>query len=408
MKILYFGTICGLNTYDQLLKECNEKPSVASIVFETALLSGLHANDASVDIHSFPMIPVFPHSHLLYFGGNYENLSCGYTSRWLQTINVPVLRQLSRRMDARRVLKSWLKRNAGDGVVFTYSIPPFMVKDILACAKRYHTKVVAIIPDLLRDMYMNEDHNKWTYKLKSLYLKPALRAQGEYDGYIYLTEPMSEVVAPDKPYMVMEGIADVSEVYPPQPRDASAPRAIMYAGMLHEKYGIISLLDAFEKIEQPDVELWLFGDGTAVAEIRRRAEHDSRIRYFGTVTHDEILDYEKKAVLLVNPRNADDVFTQYSFPSKTIEYMLSGTPLLTTKLKGIPEEYYNYVFTAESNQADALAEGMKRALQQTEEERNAFGLEAQRYIVAQKNAASQSARILAFLEEVVHDNQNFN
>ena len=401
MNIIYFGTVCDLESYDQLLKDCSEKPSVAPILFETALLQGLYKNGASIEIHSFPMIPAFPNIHLLHFGGNCEKLSCGYTCRWLNTVNIPVLKQLSRRLDARRMIKRWIKHYAGDGVIITYSIPPFMVKDVITFARRYHVKVVAIVTDLLRDMYMNEDSSTWMYKLKSLYLKPALQMQGEYDGYVYLTAAMRNVVAPEKPYIVMEGIADVSDVYPPQSRELSLPRAVMYAGMLYEKYGIINLLDAFQKLDLPDVELWLFGDGTAVPEIVRRTETDRRIRYFGRVSHDEILTYERKAALLVNPRDADELFTQYSFPSKTIEYMLSGTPLLTTRLKGIPDEYLNYAFTAESNKPEDLADGMRRALMLTEEERNKYGADAQRFIVEKKNSTVQAARILSFIEEKV-------
>ena len=401
MNILYFGTVCDLESYDQLLMDCSAKPSVAPILFETALLKGFHENGASVEIHSFPMIPTFPHIRLLHFGGNCEKLSCGYSCRWLNTVNIPVLKQLSRRLDARRMIKRWIKRYEGDGVIVTYSIPPFMVKEVINFARRYHVKVVAIVTDLLRDMYMNEDSGTWMYKLKSLYLKPALRMQGEYDGYVYLTEAMHEVVAPEKAYLVMEGIADVSDVYPPQPRELSLPRAVMYAGMLYEKYGIINLLDAFQKLDLPDVELWLFGEGTAVAEIVRRGQTDKRIRYFGRVSHEEILDHERKATLLVNPRDVDELFTQYSFPSKTIEYMFSGTPLLTTRLKGIPNEDFNYVFTAESNQPDDLADGMRRALMLTEEERNKFGADAQRFIIERKNSTVQAARILSFIEEKV-------
>lgn len=401
MNILYFGTVCQLEAYDRLLTDCSAKPSVAPILFEAALLKGFHENGAAVDIHSFPMIPTFPHSKLLHFGGNCEELPCGYACHWLNTINVPVLKQLSRRFDARRIIKSWLKNHAGDGVIVTYSIPPFLVEDIIAYAKRYNVKTVAIVTDLLRDMYMNENHDTLMYKLKNLYLQPALSLQGEYDGYVYLTEAMRDVVAPEKAYMVMEGIADASGIRVPQPRDPALPRAVMYAGMLYEKYGIINLLDAFEQLELPETELWLFGDGTAVPEIIKRTEADGRIRYFGRVSHEEILEFERKAAVLVNPRDAQELFTQYSFPSKTIEYMLSGTPLLTTKLKGIPDEYFSYVFTARSNQPADLADGMRRALMLSEEERNRFGANAQHFIAQRKNSTVQAARILSFIEEKV-------
>ena len=56
----------------------------------------------------------------------------------------------------------------------------------------------------------------------------------------------------------------------------------------------------------------------------------------------------KEAKLLINLRNPEDKYTKYSFPSKTFEYMVSGTPFFTTKLEGIPSEYYNYLYCIDS------------------------------------------------------------
>lgn len=407
MKILYFGTVCDLTAYDKRLEGCPAKPSVAPILFETALLEGFHQNGAEVEINSFPMIPTFPRSGLLCFGGQEELLPSGYTCRWLQTLNLPVFKQLSRRWDGRRIIKDWLKKNRKDGVILTYSIPPFLVKDVLALAGKAGAKTVAIVPDLLRDMYINEKKTPLVTRLKKQYLVPALKLQGEYDGYVYLTEAMGQVVAPGKPYIVMEGIANTHSMGGVHEQKKSFPRGVMYAGMLHTKYGIPQLLDAFEQLEMHDAELWLFGDGTAVEEIRCRAQENSRIRYFGMVSHEEILEYERRATLLVNPRDPEEGFTQYSFPSKTVEYMLSGTPLLTTRLKGIPGEYFDYVLVADSNSAEALAEQMNLALSWSREELEAFGQRAQRFIAEEKNARSQAARILQFLEEGVdHGSSN--
>lgn len=398
MNILYFGTVCDLNHYNEIVKDCSQKPTVATVVFENALLEGFKKNGADIVIHSFPMIPTYPKSKLLHFGKNRETLACGYTCRWLNTVNIPVLKQISRRQDAKRIMRRWLKAHRNDGVIFTYSIPPFLVKDILKYAPQYGVQTVAIIPDLLQDMYINENAKSPFTRLKQLYLKPALKRQGEYTGYVYLTDAMHEVVAPDKPYIVMEGIAHVDTI--PESTDKAFPRAIMYAGMLFEKYGIMNLVEAFEQINDPDLQLWLFGVGSAVPLIEEHAARDNRIIYYGSLPRDVILQYERKATLLVNPRDPNEAFTQYSFPSKTIEYMLSGTPLLTTRLKGIPDEYKPYVFMVDDNRVETLRSGMIRALAQSPEERAAFGLAARQFIAEEKNAYRQAARILEFLKEV--------
>lgn len=401
MNILYFGTVCNLDSYENLLKNCSHKPSIASIIFESALLSGLKSNGASVEIHSFPMIPTYPHSNLLYFGGQSEVLPCGYSCRWLKTINFPILKQLSRKFDAKQVIKTWTKKHSTDGIILTYSIPPFLVNDILSYARRSKIKTVAIVTDLLSDMYINVPHDTLEYKLKTLYLKPALQRQGDYDAYIYLTKAMRDMVAPDKPYMVMEGIADICTARKTKKIDKKTPRIIMYAGLLCEKYGILNLLDAFQRLSLPSVELWLFGDGSAVPQIIERSKANPQIQYFGNLPREDILDYESKATLLVNPRDPSEPFTEYSFPSKTIEYMLSGTPLLTTRLKGIPDEYFDYTFTIDSNSPDDLADEIYHALTCSDEKLEKMGTAAQRFVAESKNSVKQSAKVLSFIQETV-------
>ncbi len=406
MNILYLGTVCDFEKYEKILENCKTKPSVASVVFETALMKGFAENDSDVQILSYPMIPTFPNSNALVFGGHKEEV-CGFSCRWLRTVNLPLIKQWSRRADACRAIKAWAKENRGEGVILTYSVPPFLVKDILRFGKRYGLKAVAVIPDLLANMYINHKGNSLVSSLKQLYLNKALKLQGEYDGYVYLTEAMREVVSLEKPYIVMEGILDHTgvaseKVFP------SSSRGIMYAGRMHEKYGVLNLVEAFEQIEDTQAELWLFGEGTAVNEIQNRAKKNPRIRYFGSVTREEVLEYERKASLLVNPRSTKESFTKYSFPSKTIEYMASGTPLLTTELEGIPAEYFDYVFSIKDNDVPLLKGALSNILNMSDKELESKGKAAQQFVSENKNARSQTRRIINFLEKLSGEDHGVN
>lgn len=398
MKILYFGTVCDTEQYAQCLRRCRRRPSVAAPTFERALLTGLAENGAQVEILAFPMIPSFPARTPLWFGGRKRDV-CGYPCRWLATVNLPVLKQLTRRADARRRMKAWLRENAADGILLTYSIPPFLANDMLRLAKRYGVKTVAIVGDLLRDMYIGEK-SRVPSALKRAYLAPAMRVQGDFDGYIYLTRAMRDEVAPTKPYIVMEAIAPPPL---PQMRPERKTRAILYAGMLHEKYGILRLLDAFSVLKAEDLELWLCGDGTAAEEIRRRAAQDGRIRLFGTLPRERVLQMERQAAILVDPRCAKERFTAYSFPSKIVEYMASGTPVVCGRLAGIPAEYFSYVTAAEDDTCAALAEKMAYLLALSDDEREKIGARSREFVLREKSPCRQARRVLAFLEDVTDE-----
>lgn len=267
---------------------------------------------------------------------------------------------------------------------------------LLKECKKYSVKCCAIIPDLPRDMYIN-DHSKMLKSLlKRKYLDKAIKVQSKFDGYIFLTESMNGVINSHNPYIVMEGIAETNNSRLPLIEEKHNPRVIMYAGGLYKKYGIMNLLDAFENANIENTQLWLFGDGDASKNIAERAKHNHQICFWGRVDRNIILEKEREATLLVNVRGGNQDFTKYSFPSKTIEYMLSGTPLLTTKLQGIPEEYYYYTYSLECNDVISLSNIIKEIMEKTDEELIEFGKRGQKFIIDNKNSVAQAKRILFF------------
>ena len=402
MKIFYFGTVCNLTNYEKMMLNSKVKLTVAGVVFESSLLSGLRELDAEMDIYTYPMFPTFPNLPKIFFKKKIEELDCGYKCTWLRTCNLPVLKQIVRRIDGRRALKKWLKRNqGGECAILTFAIPPFLVKDIVKLSRKYNVKCFAIITDLLRDMYMNENHSRLISGIKQLYLRRAIRYQGEYDAYIYLTKEMSKVINPQKPYIVVEGVADARYAKKPDIKEKSNPAAIMYAGMLYEKYGILNLIEAFCKLKKDDAELWLFGDGSCVQEIKEYCKLNNRIKYFGNTTRDKVLEYERKATLLINIRDPADSFTKYSFPSKTIEYMLSGTPMLTTRLEGIPEEYFEYLFSLSDVSVEGVTMKLEEILSYSQGYLCEFGNRAQEFIIQNKQSRDVGRKIIQFMEKTI-------
>lgn len=398
--------MCDFEEYEKMLKNCKKKPTVASVIFESALLGGFSKNKTDITIYSFPMIPTFPESKYLCWMNKKQLLECGYQCVWLRTINVPFLKQISRKWDGERIIESWLDENKKEKcAILVYSIPPFLVRGILKYSKKYNVKCYAIVPDLLRNMYMNSNSCVIIDFLKQIYLKKALKLQGDFDGYIYLTAAMVNEVNKSKPYIVMEGIANSDLFNGLDDIKKSHPPAIMYAGRLHEKYGVLKLLDAFELANIPDAELWIFGDGSLENVVKQRALKNPKIRFWGRCPLGEVLEHEKKASLLVNPRSPKEEFTQFSFPSKTIEYMLSGTPLLTTKLPGIPLEYFDYVFSVDDNDEKLLAVAMKDILKKNTNQLQEFGLKAANFIRQEKNDKVQACKVLNFIaaEECINE-----
>ena len=168
--------------------------------------------------------------------------------------------------------------------------------------------------------------------------------------------------------------------------------------MLYSLYGVDRLARAFTRVQDPDARLLLFGTGDAEADIRAAMEQDPRIRLMGLADNETVVAEELRATLLVNPRPTDGAYAAYSFPSKNLEYMASGTPVLTTRLSGIPAEYeaYTYLFYEETEAA--MAEALDKALALPRETLHEKGMEARAFVLREKTNTRQGKRILDFMK----------
>lgn len=214
----------------------------------------------------------------------------------------------------------------------------------------------------------------------------------KFTHYVFLTEQMNEVVnTKHKPYIVMEGLVDRNiEVLKSDKRT----KAVLYAGGLKERYGIKMLVEGFMKANVEGWELWLYGSGPFVPFLQEYEKEYPNIHYYGIKPNEEIVEAEQRASVLVNPRPTHEEFAKYSFPSKNMEYMVSGTPVLTTRLPGMPSEYYSYVYMFDEESDEGYARKLKEVLSKTEQELKEKGEVAQKWVLANKNNVKQAHRII--------------
>ena len=81
-----------------------------------------------------------------------------------------------------------------------------------------------------------------------------------------------------------------------------------------------------------------------------------------------------------------------------MEYMVSGTPVLTTRLPGMPKEYYDYVYFFEGETKEAYASSLRRIMDTDPEELVSKGNAAKLFVLREKNNIKQTIRILEMLK----------
>lgn len=227
--------------------------------------------------------------------------------------------------------------------------------------------------------------------------KNALNKLKCVDCFVLLTKQMASYLHINKPYCVVEGIA--SETQELRLKEHNE-KIILYTGTLHKKFGVMKLVSAFCKINNNEYRLVICGIGDSENEIKKFAESDHRISFLGQLPRDEVLRLQSKATVLINPRQNNEEFTKYSFPSKTMEYLSSGIPVIAYKLDGIPDEYDQYLQYVEDDTIDGLKNKLIELCEMPYEQRQKIGNAGRSFVLKEKNSKIQVKKIVDLINSL--------
>ena len=118
-------------------------------------------------------------------------------------------------------------------------------------------------------------------------------------------------------------------------------------------------------------------------------------------TREDVLKLQHESTLLINPRRPDSSITRFSFPSKTMEYMASGTPMIGYKLEGIPTEYYDNFYTIDGLDEDSLKNTIESTMDLSQEVLNKKAMKAYEFVMKNKIAQIQVKRLLDFVSNTM-------
>jgi glycosyltransferase involved in cell wall biosynthesis len=114
--------------------------------------------------------------------------------------------------------------------------------------------------------------------------------------------------------------------------------------------------------------------------------------------NESVVEEQLRATLPVNPRPTAETFTKYSLPSKNMEYMASGTPLLTTLLPGMPKEYLRYVYVLGDESPAGIAAEIDGLLALDLLQLRYKGQEAKEFALKRQNKVVQARRVARLIE----------
>lgn len=408
-SVAFLGGIFSPRIYDEVI--VNSKGSIqnAADALQKLFIKGLAGECKEFSVINLPYLGSFPKLYKkLYSPNTEETMAFGNTQTKVHTIryfNFALIKQYFIYRAALKALRKWAKHNEKkERTVVIYALFAPFLKAAVKLKKEFEdVRIIQIVPDLPEFM---SDKNSWVLRmLKSKSNRMLNKLEVHIDGYVLLSRFMTERLPIDKqPVTIIEGISNISRN---QILESEGPdeRYILYTGTLARRYGILNLVKAFTKVKDNNIKLIICGLGDAECEIREYAAKDSRIIFKGQILREKAIELQQKATLLVNPRTPEGEFTKYSFPSKTMEYLASGTPTLMYRLPGIPDDYFQYFFSPEDESIDSLTAKMEEILAMNPAKLREFGQRGQNFVANEKNPHVQANKIVGLIELIKKNKQ---
>lgn len=367
----------------------------AADAFQKNLIEGLAMHDdVEAVVVNLPFVSAWPSSFRKPWFPRVRDSESGVPVDGRSFANASLVRYPARIMASLAGLCGKQARGADTILVYSAHVP-FMLAAVLAGRLLSRRQVAIIVLDLPEYMgAMGLTHKVFGgFNQKLFYY--LIRY---FDKFIVLTEAMIPRLGVDpENTLVVEGIATLRHSGTSTMANESGKITFLYTGTLARRYGIEELVDGFRQVRCPDAALWICGAGEGADYVAAAAEADPRIVFYGQIDRSRALDLQGMADFLINPRSGDDDFVRYSFPSKIMEYLASGRPVIMYSLPGIPEDYDGHYLPISAAGAAGIRAAISLAIDMPVDERNAMGAAAREFVRSRKGPRGQVRRILDLL-----------
>ena len=307
------------------------------------------------------------------------------TWHYLKRAGGKIYRSLTILPQVKAIMK---KMDVKDAVIITDTINTSTCVTANKMGQKYHLPVIGVCTD-------SPSNIAGTKRSYTMYL---LSQAQKYSGYMALTDGLNDLFNPDnKPSYIFEGLVE-DRKFNTKPADNKNPY-FFFGGALMERYGIYQLIEAFKILNPKDTDLYICGHHGDREMLRSAIKGNTHIKFLGILTMNKVMEYEQRAIASINPRPFTEDLDRFSIPSKTLEYMAMGRPVISVKNSILMEKFPKEVVWVETANPSDLVHGMKEVLKMTESEKEEFGQKAKSRVLSLYSLQSISNNVQPFLEQ---------
>jgi glycosyltransferase involved in cell wall biosynthesis len=221
-----------------------------------------------------------------------------------------------------------------------------------------------------------------------------VRRIGHAAGRVYLSWGRSEEAGGGPRIHLDGGVEGLRSRVASEP-GAQEPPVVLFTGAMNRWAGASLLVQAFERLQHPTAELWLCGPGSN-ADVER-ATGNPRVRMLGLLDETTLQEVCGRATVFVNPRPTDLPENHSNFPSKVLEYLTYGKPVVSTWTAGLHPDFAAVLEVVEPSDPENLAAAMDAALHLTPAERDQRARRIEQFLVPGRLWHTQARRLLNWL-----------
>ena len=348
-------------------------PQVSAINFQMSLLDGFAQNDVNVRILSALPISTYPTNPIFLVRSESFELPNITKNGWVMfSINLPIIKLLTRLVTSILSGISEIRTAAKLDMIIVYSLhTPYLIAAIFL-KLLFQIPVGVFIPDLPLNMAGNSEKGvrQVAKKIDNWLLKKLIAM---VDIAYPITDAIPEVWMPSElKYLVVEGIAQnltkkVLFNFRPKNHDMNNTnlKRMLYTGTFTH---IKKFVQWFSLCGDLNMELILIGGGPERIDLEVIALTDKRITIKTFMIGEQLNAEIEAANFLINPRDTEWSGAKFSFPSKLFDYMGRGKPIISTRMGGIPEEYFNCFIGINDDSINAFKSSLQDALNTSEHE----------------------------------------
>jgi glycosyltransferase involved in cell wall biosynthesis len=352
--ILFIGHLFPDSLADRILDQ--PLPPIQTQRFGLALLDALKVGfEGNIEVFSVAPLLDYPVCRLVFAPRAKWKIDNKISATMVPYINIVGFKHLSRFLQTFAFVFKWAFVNRKfKRIIILHGVQSCKIWGTILGQVFTPCKIVPFLTDDLGIPLKWESN--LLVKLRHIDVKLMLLGIRKSSGIIAMTPQLAEKLAPTHSPLIIPAIQNLK--YNPTLSKGSdlgdKSFTIVYTGRLAENYGINLLLDAFIQANRTDWQLIITGWGDQESIVCNYSLKYPQIKFLGFIKHEELLDLYNKADVLVNPRLTSSALASLSFPSKIVDYLATGKPVISTNLPVLDDIFRKHLILTRSDTPEEL------------------------------------------------------